>query len=404
MKSAYMLHLETQMRPLVDELEELDGLESPSDTETARLEEVIGQIKTMKAEYTRATERSSNAAGVRGEYQALLDVPEGARARTDRPASETRDLLASKGWFDLLVESKAFKHPPNDFYNVREVMPVGKLYPYMERKAPFIPVNMDRSAGADVYSATSPRARHTLLELIRTVQRNDFNINYLPLVFTNNATDVALGAAKPESTNAGTIQTITMTTIAHWKETPRQVLRYIPALRGEIEIEMTEGVLAVAEARVLNGTGVAPQMKGILAQVTNTATGDDLVTQIFDAIGRIESAGGVVDAILVNPGDYAYLIQQEWANNQFNPLIQNDRFGTYRIVKNAQIAAGTALVGDWAMAVVFYVGESAHVDVSEALGLKNNLVTFRGEMDGVVLVTRPWLMYKCPGPLVDVTP
>jgi HK97 family phage major capsid protein len=226
---------------------------------------------------------------------------------------------------------------------------------------------------------------------------NEMVVPYLPLVFTNNAASVEYGAAKPESTNTGDIATVMMKTVATWKETARQILRYIPGLRAIIEDELRQAVLAKMQDLVLNSPGTTTTMKGILAQVTLTATGTALVSQIFDAIGKIETAGGVVDAILMNPGDYAKLIQSEWATNTFNPLIQGERFGQYRIIRLGAIAAGTALVGDFNTAVVLFVGEAANVQATEALGFKTNIVTIRAEMDAVVLVERPWLMVKAAG-------
>ena len=133
-----------------------------------------------------------------------------------------------KGWFDTLIETKSFKRAQaniNDELQIHELMPATKLYPFLETKAPFIVKPGALTGGqVDVYGPSSPRARHAVLDLVRTVQTNQYNINYLPLTFVNNAAEVAWGTAKPESTNAGTIQTITQTTIAHWKETVRQQL------------------------------------------------------------------------------------------------------------------------------------------------------------------------------------
>jgi len=390
------------MRPLVDELEELEALEQPSDGEKSRQDEITVQLKTMKGEYARADERTKDSAAAKGIYLATQIEADPPRARTDRQqVGSSLALDTGKGWFDTVIESKSFKRGINDYMNVREVMPLAKLSPVLEQKAVFIPGNLDRSGGlVDVFNeGTQPRRRHPVLELIRTVPTNQYNINYLPLDFTNNAASVALGQPKPESTNTGQIETLTQTTIAHWKETVRQVLNYIPQLRGEIETELSQGVLDRLENRVIHGTGIAPQMKGVLAQVTNTASGADLLAQLFNAVSAVEWAGGVVDAIVVNPLDWGELQQYEYLNNAVNPVITATSFNGYPVVKSRSLAAGQAIVGDWSMAVVLYVGDALRVDVTEALGFKSNIVTFRAEMDAVVLVSRPWLMYVCEGPL-----
>ena len=125
--------------------------------------------------------------------------------------------------------------------------------------------------------------------------------------------------------------------------------------------------------------------------------GATLIAQIFDAIGKIEAAGGTVDAILMNPTDYAAMLLAEYTTNQYNVLVQGERFGQYRIIRTSVVAADSAVVGDFSSSVELYVGEAANVQATEALGFKNNIVTIRAEMDAVVLVTRPWLLYKCAG-------
>jgi hypothetical protein len=69
---------------------------------------------------------------------------------------------------------------------------------------------------------------------------------------------------------------------------------------------------------VLNSPGTTTTMKGILSQVTNEADGATLIAQIFDAIGKIEAAGGTVDAILMNPTDYAAMLLAEYRIDDAN--------------------------------------------------------------------------------------
>ena len=396
--SAYAARLKQDMKPKLEELRELNLIDAPTDEQKSAIDTLTVSLTGMKAEYDKAIERHQKSLGAESMFESLSDPAPQPRAVYEK--SSIGQQTESKGWFDTVIESKSFKRGIDDFMNVREVMPLAKLY-QTERKAVFIPGNLDRSGGlVDVFNeATQPRRRHSVLELIRTVPTNQYNINYLPLTFTNNAASVALGQPKPESTNTGQIETLTQTTIAHWKETVRQVLRYIPQLRGEIETELSEGVLDRLENRVIHGTGIAPQMKGVLAQVTNTAAGADLLAQLFNAVSAVEWAGGVVDAIVVNPLDWGELQQYEYLNNAVNPVITATSFNGYPVIKSRSLAAGQAIVGDWSMAVVLYVGDALRVDVTEALGFKSNIVTFRAEMDAVVLVSRPWLMYVCEGPL-----
>lgn len=398
--SAYTDLLKRKHKPTFELVRELRLVEDPTDEQKATLEKGIADLKAFQTEYDRALGVDKEATDAEDWYTNLDDPVVPARGRADRPPRSDQERPEVKAASSYLIESRGYKAPLGDLYNVRESMPVGAFYPFVEHKAPYIPGNLNLSNNVRVIDPFL-MTRFPLLDLLPTVPWNDLSVPYLPLVFTNNAAEVDIGAAKPESTNAGDILTIMMRTVAHWKEVPRQIFRYIPRLRPIVDKELRNGVLSRMQNSVLNGTGTGTAMRGILAQVTQTGAGADLITQIVDAIATIEDNGGVVDAILMNPHDYATLVQTERADNVYNPLFVNDRFGTYRVIKLGIVTAGTALVMD-SSGVTLFIGEEASVQATEALGFKSNIVTVRGEMDAVVLVEQPWLLAKCPGPLVAV--
>lgn len=407
--SVYAARLRTEMEPLRDQLKELRDLPNLTDEQKAEMKSLTtkldGQIKTydeFMAGYQQAVDLEQKAGG-------LHDTPLAARARYDGPVQDGLPAAdETKSLSDYVTESREFKSPRNGVYNVQESVPASVFYPFLEQKAAFVPGNLAHAHGnVRIIAPLETGITFPLLSFLRSVPWNDLTVPYLPLTFTNNAREQAFAETKAESTNAGTIATIQMTTIAHWKDVPRQVLRYLPGLRAIIDSEMRTGVLSKVQQRIIAGTGTvvapatAPQMLGILGQVSQTvgATPTTITGQIFAAIGIVEGNGGVVDAILMNPGDYAALIGAEYTANKFNPLIQGERFGQYRIIRLASIATGTALVGDFSSSTTVYVGEEATVRASEALGFKSNVVTILGEMDAVVLVERPWLICKCAGTL-----
>jgi len=397
------------MEPLRDQLKELRELPAPTDEQKAEMKRLTDEVKSRIAAHDEFVSGYQQALEIEQKADGLHDAPLNARARYDGPV---RDGMAAadetKSLSDYVVESREFKNPRNGVYNVQESVPASVFYPFLEQKAAFVPGNLTHAHGnVRIIAPLETGITFPLLSFLRTVPWNDLTVPYLPLTFTNNAREQAFAEQKVESTNAGSIATIQMTTIAHWKDVPRQVLRYLPGLRAIIDSEMRTGVLSKVQQRIIAGTGTvvapatAPQMLGILGQVIQTvgATPTTLTGQIFSAIGIVEGNGGTVDAILMNPGDYAALIEAEYTANKFNPLIQGERFGQYRIIRLASIATGTALVGDFSSSTTVYVGEEATVRASEALGFKSNVVTILGEMDSVVLVERPWLICKCAGTL-----
>jgi len=407
--SVYAARLRTEMEPLRDQLKELRELPAPTDEQKAEMKRLTDEVKSRIAAHDEFVSGYQQALEIEQKADGLHDAPLNARARYDGPV---RDGMAAadetKSLSDYVVESREFKNPRNGVYNVQESVPASVFYPFLEQKAAFVPGNLTHAHGnVRIIAPLETGITFPLLSFLRTVPWNDLTVPYLPLTFTNNAREQAFAEQKVESTNAGSIATIQMTTIAHWKDVPRQVLRYLPGLRAIIDSEMRTGVLSKVQQRIIAGTGTvvapatAPQMLGILGQVIQTvgATPTTLTGQIFSAIGIVEGNGGTVDAILMNPGDYAALIEAEYTANKFNPLIQGERFGQYRIIRLASIATGTALVGDFSSSTTVYVGEEATVRASEALGFKSNVVTILGEMDSVVLVERPWLICKCAGTL-----
>lgn len=402
--SAYAARLKTEMRPLLDELRELNELDEQTTEHKARIDTIVVELGAKKAEYDKALEREQKALEAENSFNSLSEPITPARARGGMAVAATSAEPEIKAISDYLVESREFKNPRNGFYNVQEPVPTAAFYPFLETKAPFIPGGLTQAHGnVRIISPVEVGMKFPLLSFLNTVPWNDLVVPYLPLTFTNNAAEQTWGAPKQESTNSGTIATVMMTTIAHWKDVPRQVLRYIPGLRAVIDSELRTGVLSRAQQRILAGTGAGTpaQMLGILGQVSQVATAATLVSQIFEAIGIVETNGGTVDAILMNPGDYAALLNLQYVNNIFNPLLQGERFGQYRIIRLSAIATETAVVGDFSSSTTVFVGEEANVQATEALGMKSNVVTIRGEMDAVVLVERPWLIVKCDAPLEE---
>ena len=402
--SARAARLRVEMKPLNDELKELREIAKPSDKEAARQIELIAELKSLQADYAKAKADYEQSLAVEAEYKSLDDEELEPRARYDRPlhgdnSAEASERIEGKSWFDIMTERKSFQRAVRDFAHIREQIPSTALYPFSETKTiPFAVTNPALSApDVEVINQYTTNIRHPLLDLIPTTLTNQYHIDWLPLAFTNAAAETAWGATKPPSENNGTIQSVNMSTIAHTKSAIRQQLHYIPALRGEIEQEMREGVLARLEFQIINGAGTGVLLNGLLNQITQTATGLDLVAQIFDGIAIVEGFGGTVDAIVVNPTDVSKLIQYEWSNNQFNLIAGSNTFAGYRLVKTSAMPVGRALVGDWSMAVRLYIGDQLRVDSTEALQFNKNVIDFRGEIDAVVLARRPWLMVDCTG-------
>lgn len=400
--SAYAARLKTEMKPMLDELVELRDLETPSDDEQARIDALVVELAAKKASFDLAVERHSKTLKAESAFEDMDDQISEPRARSEGRQRSQEGAGEVKALSSYLLDARDFKNPHNGLYNVGQQAPIAALYPYLpERKAAFLPTNLSAAHGdVRLIGPNTPRIPHPFLQLLRTIPYNDLSVPYLRPTFTNNAADVVFGQAKPESTNSGAIATVTMHTIAHWKEVPRQILRYLPGMRALIDDELIGGVLSKVEDIVLNANGSGSSMNGILNQITQTGSGTTMIDAILNALGVIGEQGGVADAILMNPSDYWALIALGYSNNQFSPIIQNGQFSGVPVVLEGSLAAGTTIVGDWNRAVALYVGEFANVRATEALGFKSNIVTILAEMDCVVLVERPNLLVKTTAPIV----
>jgi len=386
------------MEPLRDQLKELRELPNPTDEQKAEMRRLTDEVKSRITTHDEFVAGYQDALAIEQKADGLRDAPLVSRAQYDVPShAKNQDTTEVKGWFDHLVETEGFRRASKGNGLFQASVPLESLYPF-ETKAAFAVTNPALLTGPmPIYNQFTTRNRHPVLDLVPTVQDARYTIPYLPMTFTNSAIETAWGAPKIESTNAGTIQTLTQVTIAHWKRVIRQQLHYLPGLRAEVEAEMGEGVLRRLELQIIQGTGVSPLLSGLLTQATLAATGADLVQQIMDAIATVETNGGIVDAILVNPSDYQKLITYQWLANTFNSITNNGGFAGYRVVKSSAMPAGKALVGDWEMAVQLYVGDALNISATELVEYINNIVTLRAEMDAVIHLKRPWLMVECTG-------
>jgi HK97 family phage major capsid protein len=200
--------------------------------------------------------------------------------------------------------------------------------------------------------------------------------------FTNNAVEVAEAddtsssgvthGVKPESAITFTETTFPVRWIAHWLPVTRQLLEDLAMMRGYIDQRLLTGLARREDYQVLNGTGVAPNLTGILATsgiqtldntyfsgvpVKNAGTDNENMNRLRRAKTKIAVTGDAqATFIVLNPTDAENIDTTADANRQylfggpFGPA-QRTLWGL-PVVESQNIAAGTALVGDGTMAAV----------------------------------------------------
>jgi HK97 family phage major capsid protein len=195
--------------------------------------------------------------------------------------------------------------------------------------------------------------------------------------FTNAAVEVAeatsvADGAKPESALTFTEVSFPVRWIAHWIPITRQMLEDLAFMRGYVDQRLLVGLARREDNQILNGTGVAPNLTGILATsgiqtldntyfsglpVKNAGTDNENINRIRRAKTKVMVTGQATPSFVVmNPSDLEVIDTITDANRQYllggptNPG-QRTLWGL-RVVESQNIAAGTSLVGDGTMAAV----------------------------------------------------
>jgi HK97 family phage major capsid protein len=134
---------------------------------------------------------------------------------------------------------------------------------------------------------------------------------YEETTVTNAAAAVAEGGTKPESALAWTLRTETVRDIATWIPATRQTLRDNRQLEGQVRGRLMFMVRRQEETQLLTGSGVAPNLTGILnrAGIQTQAKGADPVpTAIFKAMQKVRGAAGSgfaePTAVVLHPNDW----------------------------------------------------------------------------------------------------
>ena len=168
------------------------------------------------------------------------------------------------------------------------------------------------------------------------------------------------------------------------------------------------------EAALLNGSGTAPNLRGILNRTgvqTHAQSTDTVADAIFKALGKVQTATGfTADAIVINPQDYEALRLQKDTNGQYfgggffsgqygnGVVLENPPLWGRRTVTTTAIAAGTVLVGAFSTAAKVFRKGGVRVESTNSHNddFTNDKITVR-------VRERLGLQVKYPSAFVKVT-
>jgi len=177
--------------------------------------------------------------------------------------------------------------------------------------------------------------------------------------------------------------------IAGYVRISRQMLDDIPAMTSFLQSRLLEKYLVAEDAQILSGNGTAPNLQGILpvaTAATGAATVD--VEQLVQAIAQLETSNYSATGILVNPTDWAAIMNTKNTNSAYtlpaSTVVTTDgsvSIAGIPLYKSTAMAVDKFLVGDWSMGAQIMQNQGISVQFSEfdADNFTKNMITVRVE-------------------------
>ena len=185
-------------------------------------------------------------------------------------------------------------------------------------------------------------------------------------VNTNLAAPVATGAVKPTSVLSLERVETPVQQIAHISEPlDRSLMFDVPQLTEWLQFQLRLNVLLAEENQIVNGNGTAPNLRGILNTVgilTQAKGADSIPVAIFKGMTNVRLQNFEPDATVMHPTDWQKIRTLQDANGNFIAATitetDPDRLFGKLVIKSPVIAAGTAIVGQFAYARVWDRGDA----------------------------------------------
>lgn len=222
------------------------------------------------------------------------------------------------------------------------------------------------------------------------------------------------GAQKPGGTMKFTEEIRPIQVLAHWIAATRQILSDFPGLRNDVDNDLIYGTLRREESALLYGSGVSPNIEGILTRAdiqpylwssgVSTPAKDTQIDAIRRAVTRVQIAELEADGAVIHPIDYeaietakgttGYYIWQyaQAANGEI------DRVWRLPLAVTPAINPGTALVGAFQTASALYEKEQVMVRFTDS-----HADYFTANMLAILAEERIAAIWKRPEAFVQVT-
>lgn len=245
----------------------------------------------------------------------------------------------------------------------------------------------------------------TVVDLITAGETGSDTVEYVRITsITNAAAPVAEATAtsdgtgaKPESTLLTALVTETVKTIAHWIPASTRSLSDAPQLRTLIDSFLRYGLEEELEDQILTGNGAGQNFGGILtvANTTAQAFDTDILTTSRKARTKVRTVGRArPTAWVMNPADWETfdLTEDNEARYYFGGPreLGQPRLWGLPVVESEGMTAGTAVVADWKLAVLWQRMQTMiSMSNSHSDFFVRNLVAILAELRAAFGVIRP---------------
>jgi HK97 family phage major capsid protein len=253
--------------------------------------------------------------------------------------------------------------------------------------------------------------RLTIADLLATGTTESNQVTYAQETTATNAAAATLEAdPKPESTIILALVNEAVRKIATFLPVSDEMLEDVAQARSYLDSRLRLFVQHTMEAQLLNGTGTAPQIRGLLnrtgVQTVTTVTpltAAKIIEAIYDAITLLRTVAFLEpDAVVVNPTNWAMVRKEKDLNGQYyggGPFIgpygvggiAADNIWTLPVVVTGACPAGTALVGAFRAAAQVFLKSGLTVEASNSHAdfFQKDLTAIRAEQRAALAVYRP---------------
>ncbi len=368
-QSAVLTSLQT--RAADDKRDLTDSERKTFDEIVARLEELDAEIERIKG-FDEGASKFAKMIGAQREAEESAERAHETDDADDDERVDSRELATRSEFGKRFVESTAFKNYRGAGTSERLTLP-GPASPEFRAAITTGSVGLTAYTGPvpQVWSGpATPSFANPFLGLVGRVATSQAAVMYLRWEPQppGKAPVVPETELKPEAVMDAIEATVALQTYAHYKAVTRQALEDIPQVQTIIQNRLLAGVQSALESAAVAAL--------IAAGVDNVEDDGNFMQAIRGAIATVESKGYKPNAVLLNPQDAAMLDMQAMFETT-NGAVRTGSVWGLPVVSSADVAAGTAYVGDFKNGVTWFDRGTTDVFMSDSHAdffLRNQLV------------------------------